>query len=118
MTEEKKTKKDLGIYLGPHVVEVSTQIMDELLFETILDYLRKKRGFPSAKPLSELLSVKEIIPKPDFIIKNERNNLAEKVQCPICLQDILIEQYANHLHNCKDKNEQERIIESAKLLFP
>ena len=118
MTEEKKTKKDLGIYLGPHVVEVSTQIMDELLFETILDYLRKKRGFPHAKPLSELLSVKEIIPKPDFIIKNEKISQPENIQCPICLQEFALDKFAEHLHNCKEKNEQERILESAKLLFP
>ena len=81
--------------------------MDDIIFETVIDFCRRKYGFPGAIPVREIIANEPAIPncpkslgQPTFgQIPQERSYQ----MCPICEQSHDARLYTSHLESCIKK---------------
>jgi hypothetical protein len=100
-----------------HVNDISYEIMDEIVFNTIIDFCRKEFGFPAALPLESIISNEPVVPKASkpVEISYEQQNDRRLQTCPVCQQTIDARLYTSHLEVCFKKcNHDEVAIKIAK----
>ena len=112
-----KDRSNISNLLGSKVKEVVDDLMDEFIFTTILDYFRRKEGFPNAMPIAELLDTENITPKLSFIIPSADKSIEQIKICPICKIQVSTDRFAQHVSSCKERNGQEKLYEEVRSLF-
>lgn len=95
----KKHKVDQAL---TQVEPVVNDFVDDLLFETVLDFCRQKYGFPQALPIHEILQNEPVVPKSPFMIEQvqfENPETRRTQKCPICHETCDGSRYTFHLSN-------------------
>ena len=97
----------------PQIKEIAEEFADNFIMETIIDYFRINKGFPGAKPLNELQTTQNVVPKQEFVLP--RKNEGEYVSCPYCQNSIPNKDYLTHLGT--HKGNQEELFKVIRTLF-
>lgn len=103
----KKHKLDQAL---TQVDSVFNDYIDEITFETIIDFFRNSYGFPKPDPVYELTNSESIIPKPDYNLPFDPCGIGRKQRCPVCKEEIDSPRFTYHLaskcfNECKNRIE-------------
>ena len=93
------------------VDNICDDFINELLFESILDFFRQKYGYPRAIPISQIIQNEPVVPQlPESAFHFETPVISRSQRCPICHDTIDASRFTSHLvtkcfKECKDKME-------------
>ena len=93
-----------------HTDAVLEGMFDSLVFEIVIDFLRKEYGFPGALPVSDFMTTSPVIPPPPFILPQSPEKASEE-KCPCCEQVIPKDQLVRHMNQCSKELTPERAME-------
>lgn len=100
----KQHKLDLA---KQHIHEIASLFMDEIIFNTVIDYCRQKYGFPEALPLSEITANEPVLPNASAGSDQntyENNDTIRRPQtCPVCNDTVDARLFTSHLETCIKK---------------
>ena len=90
----KKHKLDQAL---TQVDGVYNDYVDEITFETVIDFFRKQYGYPQALPVNEITQNEPIIPQSPYNLTFDSPGLARKQRCPVCHEEIDSPRFTYHL---------------------
>ena len=93
-----------------HTDAVLEGMFDSLVFEIVIDFLRKEYGFPGALPVSDFTKTSPVIPPPPFILPQSGERVSQE-KCPCCGKVIAKDQLVRHMSQCRKELTPERAME-------
>ncbi|KAH0786778.1 hypothetical protein GPJ56_009307 [Histomonas meleagridis] len=100
----KKHKAEQALIQVDSVLE---SLVSDLIFETIIDYYRKRYGYPNALPVQKILQNEPVIPEPPDKrppFKLETTDARRFQRCPVCGEQIDAPRFTAHLEERCFKN--------------
>ncbi|EAY21654.1 hypothetical protein TVAG_014210 [Trichomonas vaginalis G3] len=99
--------------------EIAGSFIDEIIFNTIIDYCRVEHGFPGALKLSDMIVNNPVLPTTtanfDQITFDNNDNQRRSAKCPVCNDTVDARLFTSHLETCIRKcNPLEVAIKIAK----
>lgn len=103
----KKHKLDQAL---TQVDGVYDNFVDEVTFETIIDFFREKYGYPQAYPVYDIKKNEPIIPQSPYDLPFKSPELPRKQRCPVCLEEFDSARFTYHMsgkcfNECKNRIE-------------
>ena len=100
----KQHKLDLA---KSHVNDIIDDMMNDAIFNTIIDYCRKKYGFPNALPLRDITANDPVIPNSPEMLDQPTVGASQFERspqtCPVCQATIDARLFTSHLEACLKK---------------
>ena len=79
---------------------IKDDIIDNLIFETIIDYCRQKFGSPDPPTIRELTNTSPSVPSLPLPIRFEVPEIRRTQTCPICKESHDASRFTAHLSTC------------------
>lgn len=95
---------------GGNSNEAMDRVINGLIFEVVLDYLREEYGYPGAMPLRELMATNPAVPRPPFLLQHTSDQEA-RPSCPCCGQTMDLNTLGAHMMACRKTLSHDKMTE-------
>ena len=102
-------QKKTGVAAG-NPDEAMDRVINGLIFDVVLDYLREEYGYPGAMPLRELMSTNPAVPRPPLLLQRTLDQETRR-SCPCCGQAMELSSLGAHMMACRKTISHDKMTE-------